>query len=246
GAWGDSDYLRLAYQAFSSRFLKQGGGETEFDALWRAAERSASERPECEITLARLASRWGMPAEAERLWQRVVKHPPMRREALDSLFRIYRASDDLRHLLSIARQLHESSPREPGLAATYARFALLLEPNTEEAQRKAREAYDAAPEDVNCVVTYAFALYGLGRSAQGWEVLHKLPPERLLDPHVAVYAALLLLDDNQAAPAAEYLTLAREGPLYPEEKKLLDEAIGKAAALSAPAPVPPPLPAPSP
>ncbi len=244
GAWGDSEYLRLAYQAFSARFLKQGTADTEFDTLWRSAERSAGERPECEITLARLASRWGLGSEAERLWQKVAKHPPTRREGLDALFRIYSGSNDLRRLLQIAKQLHDSSPHEAGLTATYARLALLLEPNTEEAQRNAREAYEAAPEDVNCAVTYAYALYGLGRSTQGAEVLRKIPHDQLLDPHWAAYAALVFVDNNEPEAAKEYITAAKEGPLYPEEKKLLDEAIGKATAAPPPAP-PPPVPSPT-
>ncbi|MGI8821251.1 MAG: tetratricopeptide repeat protein [Chthoniobacterales bacterium] len=257
GGWGDAEYLRLAYQAYSSRFLKQTAADAEFESLWRAAERSASERPDCEVTLARLASHWGLPAEAERLWLRVAKHPPLRREALDFLYRIYRGNNDLRHLLTIAKQLHESSPREPALTANYARLGLLLEPNTEEAQREAREAYEAAPDDVSCAVTYAFALDGLGRSAEGVEVLRKLPHEQLLDPHSAVYAAVLLLDDNQPEPAKEFVAAAREGTLYPEEKKLLEEAVGKAVAPapsatpdpaqpSTTAPPPPPVETPTP
>jgi thioredoxin-like negative regulator of GroEL len=244
GSWGDAEYLRLAYQAFSSRFLKQSGADAEFDSLWRAAERNAADRPEAELALARMASRWGLPAEAERLWQRVAKHPPMRREALDALYRIYRANNDLRRLLAIAKQLHESSPREPGLLANYARLALLIEPNTEDAQRHAREAYAAAPQDVNVALTHAFALYGSGRTSMGLDVLRTLPRETLLEPRAAVYTALLLADDNQLDAAREFIAAAKEGTLFPEEKKLLDEAIAKVAAAAAPPPVATPTPAP--
>ncbi|MFN2507768.1 MAG: hypothetical protein ABR589_03235 [Chthoniobacterales bacterium] len=230
GVWGDAEYLRLAYQAYGSRQSRQSAADAEYDSLWRSAERNASERPDREINLARLATRWNLTVEAEHLWQRVAKHVPMRREALDALFRIYRANNDLRHLLAIAKQLHESSPRETALTASYARLALLLEPNTDEAQRKAKEVYDAASTDVDCAITYAFALYGLGRTAQGLEVLNKLPPEELLVPHAAVYAAVLLLDENQLEQAKPYLEAAKQGPIYPEEKKLLEEALAKVAA----------------
>lgn len=242
GDWGGSEYLRLAYQAYASRQSKQAGADAEFDSLWRSAERIASEFPERELDLARRAMRWNLAPEAEPLWQRVAKNPPTRREALDALTRIYRANNDLRRLLPIAKQLHESSPREPGLGANFARLGLLLEPNTEEAQRKAKEAYEAAPEDVHCAVTYAFALYGLGRTAQGLEILRKLAPEQLSDPQQAVYAAILLLDENQIDAAKQYVEAAKEGPIYPEEKQLLDEALAKAAATPTPAPEPEPLP----
>jgi Tfp pilus assembly protein PilF len=117
GAWGESEYLRFAYQAHAARQTKQAGSEAEFESLWRSADRLASEKPERELLLARLAVRWNLAAEAELLWQRLAKHPPMRREALDSLYRIHRASNNLRRLLRLrnsctrARHASRASPR---------------------------------------------------------------------------------------------------------------------------------------
>jgi len=71
-----------------------------------------------------------LPAEAEQLWLRVSKDPPARREALDALFKIYRANNDLPNLYRIAQRLHESSPSEISVAADYARLALLIDQNT--------------------------------------------------------------------------------------------------------------------
>lgn len=225
--WGESEYLRLAFQAHSSRQLKQSGTETEFDANWRAAERAAAESPDRELNLARMAMKWELTGEAEQLWLRVAKHTPLRREALDALYRIYRSSNNTKQLLHITKQLHESSPREVGLMTNYARLALLLAPTTDEAQRKAKEAHEAAPEDVRAAVTYAFGLYALGRTTQGIEILHKIPRGELEEPHEAVYAAALFADDNQFDVAREFIAAARSGPLYPEEKKLLDEVVAK-------------------
>ncbi|HEX8679759.1 MAG TPA: hypothetical protein VF683_07355, partial [Chthoniobacterales bacterium] len=251
GSWGDAEFLRLAYQAYAARNARQSGAEAEADALWRSADKLTVDHPEQEATLARLAAKWGLPAEAKALWRRVAKNPPMRREALDALFRIARGANDLPELLQIAKQLHESSPRETTLMANYARLALILAPNPEDAQRKAKEAYESAPADMNCAVTYAFALYGMGRTAEGLEVLRKLPKEELHDPHNAIYMALLLVDNNDPQAAQEYVEAAQRGPLYVEEKKLLDEAVAKVTAprpvTAAPAPEqPPPAPSPSP
>ncbi len=207
------------------------------------AERNAAEKPEREAALARLAMHWNLPLAAEQLWQRVAKHAPIRREALDALARIFRANNDLPHLLEIYKQLHASSPREPALAANYARLALLIAPSTQEAQRLAREAYEASPNDVNAAVTYAFALYGLGRTAEGVEILARLPHDALLDSHAAVYAVVLLLDEDKHEQAQEYEAAARGGPLFPEERKLLDEALTrskKSAAAPSPTPAPEP------
>lgn len=240
GSWGDSEYLRLAYQAYSSKQSRQSGSEAEFSSLWRSAEHAAAEQTEREIILARLASRWNLPAEAEQLWLRVARDAPMRREALDALFRIYRANNDLPNLYKIAQRLHENSPNEPGIAANCARLALLVDQNPAEGHRLAKETYDRAPDDVNAAMTYAYSLYMLGRTAEGIAIVNKLPREALHDPHAAVYAAVLLLDENNAPAAQEYVFAAQAGPVFPEEKKLLDEAIAKTK--SAPTPIPTPTP----
>ena len=235
GSWGDSEYLRLAYQAYGSKQARQSGAEAEFSSLWQSAERAAADNPSREIQLARLAVKWGFAAEAEQLWLRVSKDTPSRREALDALFRIYRANNDLPNLYRTAQRLHESSPNEPGVAAEYARLALLLDQNTAEGHRVAQEAYERAPLDVNAAVTYGFSLYRLGRSAEGIEIIKKLPAAGLHDPHAAVYAAILFLDENQVAAAREFTAAAQAGPIFREEKKLLDEAMAKAEA-AAPGP----------
>jgi predicted Zn-dependent protease len=236
GAWGDSEYLRLAYQAYSSKQARQSSSDAEFSALWRSAERAAADQPEREVNLARLALKWNLSAEAEQLWLRVSKEAPLRREALDALFRIYRANNDLANLYRIAQKLHENSPNEPALAANYARLALLVDQNPAEGHRVAKETYDHTPDDVNVAMTYAFSLYTLGRTAEGVEIMKKLPPEGVLDPHAAVYAAVLLLDENQAPAAQEYVFAAQAGPIFPEEKKLLEEALAKVKTTPAPSP----------
>jgi hypothetical protein len=236
GAWGDSEYLRLAYQAYSSKQSRQSSSDAEFSSLWRSAERAAIDQPERELNLARLASKWNLTIEAEQLWQKVSKEAPLRREAYDNLFRIYRANNDLPNLYRIAQKLHENSPNEPALAANYARLALLVDQNPAEGHRVAKETYERAPDDVNAAMTYAFSLYTLGRTAEGVAIVKKMPAEGMRDPHAAVYAALLLLDENQAPAAQQYVFTAQAGPIFPEEKKLLDEALAKAKSMPVPAP----------
>lgn len=237
--WGESEYLRLAYQAFGSKQSRQSGVEADFSSLWHAAEEAAADRPDGEIHLARLATKWNLPVEAEQLWLRVSENAPSRREALDALFRIYRAKNDLPNLQRTAQRLHESSPNEPAIAADYARLSLILDENSDEGHRVAREAYERAPTEVNAAMTYTFSLHCLGRSAEGIEIMKKLPDEGLHDPHAAVYAAVLLLDENQIEAAQEFIAAAQDGSVFPEEKKLLEQAIAKAsAAESSPTPAP--------
>jgi predicted Zn-dependent protease len=253
GMWGESDYLRLAYQAIATRQSRQDSADTEFHALWRAAEQSTHDQAEREIVLARLASKWNLEKESEQLWLRVAEDPPIRREALDSLRALYREDNDTEKLYNVLQRLHDSSPNEAPITADLARLGLNLERNVERSHELAKEAHDRAPNEVNCAVTYAFSLYRLGRNAEALAIIQGLPADQLRDPHAAAYAALLLADASQIDAAKDYLAAA-DGEIYPEEKVVLDEAKAKSARVSAapwPAvspvfPQPSPMPAASP
>src|SRR6266498_1348438 len=231
GMWGESDYLRLAYQAIAARQSRENPPD-EFHKLWRSAERSTNDQPERELVLARLASKWDLEKESERLWHRVAENPPLRREALDALRRLYRGDNDTGKLYDVLRRLHESSPNEAPITADLARLGLNLERNVERSHELAIEAHDRAPNEINCAVTYAFSLYRLGRSAEALAIIQGLPADQLHDPHAAVYAALLLADASQIDAARDYVAAAND-EIYPEEKALLNEARTKTARVSA-------------
>jgi thioredoxin-like negative regulator of GroEL len=241
GMWGESDYLRLAYQAFATRQARENHPD-KFDKLWRDAERSANGQPERELVLARLASKWSLEKESEQLWLRVAEDPPLRREALDGLRLLYREDNDTGKLYDVLRRLHESSPNEAPITADLARLGLNLETNIDRSHDLAKEAHDRAPNEINCAVTYAFSLYRLGRSAEALGIIQGLPGDQLDDPHAAVYTALLLADAGQIDAAKDYVAAAN-GEIYPEERKVLDEAktrISSASVAQSPAvsPVP--------
>jgi hypothetical protein len=238
--WGDSEYLRLAYQAIATRQSQSrsgGAANTEFETLWSSAEQLTNEQPEHELALARLASKWELESESEELWRHVAENPPMRREALEALRRLYRAKNETEKLYAVLQRLHESSPNEAPITADLARLGLDLEQNIERSHQLAKEAYDRAPKEVNCAVTYAFSLSRLGKNPEGLAIIQNLPPDQLHDQHAAVYVALLLAEASQLDGAQEYIAAAENGTIYPEEEKLLDEVKTKLATASA---TPPP------
>src|SRR5438552_1067811 len=240
GNWGDSEYLRLAYQAYAKQQSRPEGTDAESASLWHDAERACEEYPEREIRLARLASKWNLPNQAEQLWLRVAHNPLSRREALDALSGIYRASNDLPNLYLPAMRMHETSPEEPLIAAEYARLSMILDRNPSEGQRVAKEAFDPAPTEPPCVVAQALSLNSQGRTADGVAVLQKLAPEKLHDARVALYLAVLLLDDGKADAAHEFIDAANSGFVFPEEKKLLQEALQKQSSSMSATPAPSP------
>jgi predicted Zn-dependent protease len=242
GMWGESDYLRQAYQAIAARQSRQDSTDTEFNGLWRGAEQSTHGEPERELVLARLASKWNLEKESEQLWLRVSEDPPLRREALDALRRLYRANNDTGKLYDLLQRLHETSPNEAPITADLARLGLNLERNIERSHELAKEAHDRAPNEINCAVTYAFSLYRLGRNAEALAIIQALPADQLHDPHAAVYTALLLVGASQIDAAKNYVAAA-DDEIYPEEKIVLDEAKTKiASAPAAPSPAISPTP----
>ena len=245
GSWGEEDYLRLAYQGFAARQSRQSSADAEFDTLWRAALHAAADQSDRELRLARLASKWNLPIESEELWSRLSRVPPSRREALDTLYKLYRGNNDLKKLYDVLQRLHEASPNEIGITSNLARLGLNIDQNTKQAQELAKQAHQRAPDDVNCAVTYAFSLYVQGRTTEGLEILQKLPPETLHESHAAVYTAVLLLDVNQTDRAKEYIQVAKHGPIFAEEKRLLEDELTKISGGS-PTPTSSPTPAPSP
>jgi thioredoxin-like negative regulator of GroEL len=231
-SWGDEDYLRLAYQAFAAHQSRQSSADAEFDTLWRAAVHAAADNPDYEIKLARLTSKWNLPIESEELWLRLSRNSPSRREALDALYKLYRDSNDLKKLYDVLQRLHETSPNEIGITTNLARLGLNIDQNTKQAQELAKQAYERTPDDLNCAITYALALYVQGRTTEGLEIMRRFPAEPLHESHNAVYAAVLLLDVNQTDVAKDYIQAAKHGPLYPEEKRLLEDELTKISGAS--------------
>lgn len=236
GNWGDAEYLRLAYDSIAERHLHSGSGSktnSDFETLWQSADELSRSEPERELALARLATTWQLANQAEALWVRVEENPTMRREALDNLRQLYRARDETTKLYAILQRLHESSPNEAPITADLARLGLNLDENTESSHQFAKEAYDRAPNEVNCAITYVFSLHRLGRNAEALAIIQSLPPDQLHDPHAAVYVALVLIEGSELETAKDYMAAAENGKLYPEEKKLLEEAKAKLIAASA-------------
>src|SRR6266699_2499601 len=144
GMWGESEYLRLAYQAIAARRSQQNSADTEFETVWRSAEQATNEQPKRELDLARLASKWNLNKESEQLWLRVAENPQMRREAFDALRRFYRVNNNLEKLYDVLHRLHESSPNEAPITADLARLGLNIDQNTKQSYDLAKEAYDRA------------------------------------------------------------------------------------------------------
>ena len=95
---------------------------------------------------------------------------------------------------------------------------------------------------VNCAVTYAFSLYGLGPHDRRPRYHKKIAAGAIARSPCRVYVALLLLDENQADARQGIHRSRGPRPALLEEKRLLEEAKAKLAPAS---PTPSPSPSPS-
>jgi hypothetical protein len=78
--------------------------------------------PERELVLARLASKWDLEKRIRTTMAARCRKPPLRREALDALRRLYRGDNDTEKLYDVLQRLHESSPNEAPITADLARL----------------------------------------------------------------------------------------------------------------------------
>src|SRR5206468_677571 len=125
---------------------------SEFRKHWQGAYELAENDSQRELTLARLAAKWQLQSEAEQLWLAIENNPSMRREALNNLRRIDRGNGETTKLYEILEGLHEISPDEAPITADLARLGLNLERNLERSHQLAKEAFDRAPNEINCAV----------------------------------------------------------------------------------------------
>ena len=114
--------------------------------------------------------------------------------------------------------------------------------NRDEGRRVAKAAFDQAPTEPPCAVAQALFLNSDGHAADGIAIVQKLPPEKLHDPRLALYLAVLLLNDGKPEAAREFIDEANSGFVFPEEKKLLEEAVQKHPLVPSPSTTPQPSP----
>jgi predicted Zn-dependent protease len=236
GTWGESEYLRFAYHAIATQKSRPRTGGTaseDFESLWQSAVQLTTHRPEDKLVLARLASKWELEKESKELWWRLSEVPATRREALENLRKFYREKNETARLYDVLQRLHESSPNEAPITADLARLGINLGQDVERWHQLAKEAYERAPKEVNCAVTYAFSLSRLGKNGDALAIIQALPADQLKDAHAAVYVALLFAEADESEAAKDYIAAADDEQIYPEERQLLEEAKSRLAAASA-------------
>jgi cytochrome c-type biogenesis protein CcmH/NrfG len=221
GNWGTFDFLRSALHA---RAFRELGNEPDAAVQWNEAMKKVAADPRLAMTLAETVEKWGWRAEALDLLWIVAKDPVKGPDALRSLYGYFAKNRDTQNVYRVILHQIELRPNDRNIQNNFAQLSLLLNLNTDRAQRIAREVYEADPKNAAYASTYAFALHSAGDTKKGLKILETLTPEQLHAPEIAAYYGILLAAAGDQARAAEYLDLGEKATLLPQEKALVEKA----------------------
>jgi tetratricopeptide (TPR) repeat protein len=221
--WGDADYLRLAYVAVLFRDREPA----RFRAVWQQALAATQRQPGALSMLATRVAQWGWEEEAEETWWKMVDLTPYKEPALRSLYTLYRRQKNTPGLFRVSKRQHQLHPEDLVAANNFAALGLLLGQSVPEARRAAARLYKDHPEIAAFASTQAFALHSEGKTAEGLQILKKLPPDQQRHPEIALYYALMLAKAGDAAGAREYAGRVDVRQLLPEESRLFAGLPGK-------------------
>jgi cytochrome c-type biogenesis protein CcmH/NrfG len=221
GNWGTVDFLR---SAISARALREQGNEAESAAQWNEAMKKIAANPRHIMMLAETVEKWGWRNEAIDLLWLVAKDPVKGDEALANLYRYFARNSDTENLYRVLLHRMELHPNDRNVQNNYAQISLLLNMNTERAQKIAREIYEKEPANPAYASTYAFALHVQGETRKAAKVMEGLTAEQLRQPEIAAYCGIILAAAGDRARAAEFLDLGEKATLLPQEKALVEKA----------------------
>jgi tetratricopeptide (TPR) repeat protein len=217
----ETEYLRHAYRAVA---LREQGNRLLSQSEWQSALAAAGRSAEALQRLTAMAAdgKW-VEEEEQALWAATEKLPDSE-WALRRLSDHYSEAGNTEALRRVAVRMVRADPTNQDAQNDFALLSLLTLKDTEKAEHIARELYQQHPENSAYASTFAFALHVNGKSGEGLRILRNLSPSQPEDPALAVYYAIILAANHEAAEATHYLWIAKKAHLLPEEKQLLAEA----------------------
>jgi hypothetical protein len=218
--WDKREFLRRAYLA---RALREQGQELASRGEQTAAVKAAAASPAL-TQLAQLFLDWGWEAEATELFWRLADDPRTRGETLQTLYRHYSAKSDTRGLYNVMLHLGTAQPDDLDVQNNVALLSFLLGMNIDRAHKIAVNIYGKNPANPAFASTYALSRYLKGDKKMALRVMNSLPPEQLHEPAIAAYYGVILAGSDEPAKAQEFLTLAENASLLPEERALVANA----------------------
>ena len=221
--WGQFDFLRHAYLARAFRAQdKPAAAEHE----WAASVKGSSEDSEMTLSLIRSVMEWGWKDETVELFWALSKYQDKRKEALQNLYQYYTRQRDTQGLYRVLLRLAEIDPANRDIQNNLAQISLLLDAQPEDARRTAADLYHKDPANAAYASTYAYALLTKGNVQEAEKIMNSLSETQLRDPAVSAYYGLCLAAARDPR-AHEFLEAGKKASLLPQEKALIEKALGR-------------------
>ncbi len=221
GNWGGFDFLR---SALAARALREQGNQMESAAQWADAVKKVGGDAKLALTLAEIVQKWGWRDEAIELFWVAAKDPGKGDEALQALYRHFASTGASQDLYRVLLHRREFRPDDLNIQNNVAQLSLLLNLNSDQGQRLAKDLYEREPANPAYASTYAFALYTKGDTKKALGVFNNMKPEDLRRPEIAAYYGVVLAAAGEPQKAEEFLVLGETAELLPEERTLIERA----------------------
>ncbi len=229
--WGELNSYRIAYDAFATGFLASPDiRNAEVEGLWAKAIALIKDDATRLEALAVLADRWRLPKAAEATRWAIVDSGNGEENALLALHRYYLSKDDTLGQYRVAQRLYKLKPDDLAAQNNVIYLGLLLGVADTDLHALADQLHVRSPRNPIHMSTYAFSLYRRGKTQDAVDVLAQLEPSVLRKPAMAALNGILLAKAGDTVRAREFLKLAENAKLLPEEEKLVTEARALARA----------------
>jgi predicted Zn-dependent protease len=225
--WGDEEFLRFAVLSHALHHLTPGDRPSmESQTAWGAALKATRNQPHRLAAIAQLAEGWNYTEEAADAWWLIANGNENAKEALTALQRLYKAKQNSRGLLRVAKRALEQNPADLVAANNCASLGLLLTGDSS-ARRLATKLHAENPTNAAFSSTYAFALFTEGKTSEALRQMETLKEAQLHHPSIAAYYFVMLVENGKMERAHAFLSAANRAQLLPEEQQLLTAATRK-------------------
>jgi predicted Zn-dependent protease len=163
--------------------------------------------------------KWGWRDQAIELLWIAAKDPANGDDALQALYTYFAQHGATQDLYRVLLHRQGFRPDDRAVQNNVAQLSLLLNLNTERAQRMARDLHQSEPTNAVYASTYAFGLHAAGDSKKAEQVLGALKPEQLRDPAIAAYYGIILAGAAITRAQRNTLTSAKKLACCPRKRR---------------------------
>ena len=199
--WDEHDYLRLALRAHSLRALSNAVQSSD---SWRQALASAKRNQLALENLENLTARWDWQPERIQVLNALFEVTPNNRVLLAELMEFYRGKKKTADLTRLLETYLAEKNIKGDESIAYAYYCMLTGLNASQATVRAKDNFEAEPDNTDARYVQAFSLARQGRHAEAARILAETKGSTSALVSTPLIHALVAagMEDNNAAEKA--------------------------------------------